>query len=239
MGMEKTKSHYLGKIMAAVEDGRTIVLVTHFAGDSCERILDVTVASILAHYDRPELQGMLYTCLKELVINATKTNAKRIFFESEGLSLEDPHEYQIGMAKMKSQLSENWVKHYGNLARAAGLSVRMVFRHSNAGLHVEVLNNVRLIPLDEARIRRKMQMAAGYDDLISFYSDHADQLEGEGMGLAMIMLLLKAENIDPALFRVGLNQGSTMARLEIPFGPGFVSVRGQNPHGRPNPALLN
>ncbi len=222
---------YFPRILEAIEAGRSIVLLTHYASDTCERVLDITVAALLQHYDRPELQGMLYTCVKELIVNATKTNAKRMYFSSTGLSVDDEAEYAAGMAAIKTQLSEEWVRKYGIRAREANLSVRVVFHHGPRGLRIEVINNLGLIPWDEVRIRRKMESAMKYEDLISFYADHADQTEGEGIGLAMVLLLLRGEQINPALFRVGLKDGRTMARLEIPFTEQFESVRGPDPAG--------
>ena len=234
VSVDSNRKDYFPSILEAVEEGRAIVLVTHYASDSCEKVLDMTVAALLQHYDRPELQGMLYTCVKELVVNGTKSNAKRMYFNSEGLSVDDREQYKLGMARVREQLSEQWVRTYGIQAREANVSVRVVFRHDRNGLRIEVLNNLGLITWEEQRIREKMAQAMQYDDLISFYTDNADQSEGEGMGLAMVLLLLRAEHIDPALFRIGLKDGKTMARLEIPFTPEFVSVRGSDPRGRPH-----
>ena len=230
--ISSNQEDYFPTILAAVENGRSIVLVTHYASDSCEKMLDLTVAALLQHYNRPALQGMLYTCVKELVVNGTKSNAKRMYFDSAGLSVDDREQYKKGMAEVRAQLSEQWVRQYGLQARDANVSVRVVFKHDRTGLRIEVLNNLGLITWEEERIREKMAQAMQYDDLISFYMDNSDQSEGEGMGLAMVLLLLRAEQIDPALFRIGLKDGKTMARLEIPFTDDFVSVRGPDPKGR-------
>ena len=81
-----------------------------------------------------------------------------------------------------------------------------------------------------------------YDDLLSFYMANGDQTEGEGMGLVMNLLLLKGEEIDPALFRIGNIDGKTMGRIEIPFTENFQSVRGKDPRGwkdRPAEETIN
>jgi hypothetical protein len=68
-----------------------------------------------------------------------------------------------------------------------------------------------------------------FDNLVSFYLEHGDDTEGEGIGFALSVLLLKGENINPALFRVGSFDGRTIARIEVPFTEKFRSVRGKNP----------
>lgn len=80
-------------------------------------------------------------------------------------------------------------------------------------------------------VETPLRIILTYQDLVSFYMANADQTEGEGMGLVMNLLLLKGENINPGLFRVGMRDGKTMARIEIPFTDNFKSVRGPDPGG--------
>jgi hypothetical protein len=48
------------------------------------------------------------------------------------------------------------------------------------------------------------------------------------MGIALVIILLKAENIDPGYFRVYRDEeGITTARVEIPFTETFISAREQ------------
>lgn len=98
-------------------------------------------------------------------------------------------------------------------------------------MRIWVFNDTDLIPTDEKRIREKLAEGMTYEDLLSFYMANGDQAEGEGLGLVMNLLLLKGENINPALFRLGYIDGKTMARIEIPFSEDFVSTRGENPEG--------
>ncbi len=111
-----------------------------------------------------------------------------------------------------------------------GLQVKIAVEHSEAGLRFEV-SNAPLTRFEEKRVREKFREGMRHDDLVSFYMSNADQQEGEGIGLALIVLLLKAEGIDPHLFRVGVRGGQTVARLEIPLSSAFESVRGRNPAG--------
>jgi len=55
--------------------------------------------------------------------------------------------------------------------------------------------------------------------------DNMDNTEGAGLGIALIMILLKNEGIDPNLFRIITHPDRTIARVEIPFSENYVSIR--------------
>ncbi|MBI39121.1 MAG: histidine kinase [Leptospiraceae bacterium] len=225
------------KILQAVNEGKRIRFITYSLTDTMERQLDFVIAAILKKHEHPSLQSTLYSCLKELVVNATKANAKRVFFEELKLDINDPGEYRTGMEKLKGNISEKWIREYGDKAKARGLETSITFDHTDDGLRILVLNDTDLIGADENRIREKLAEGMSYDDLLSFYMANGDQTEGEGMGLVMNLLLMKGEEIDPALFRIGNVEGKTMGRIEIPFSERFESVRGKDPRGwRDRPA---
>lgn len=219
------------QILAGVAAGRKFVLVTHSLTNSVEKQIDFLIATILKKYDREALQAALYSCVKEVVVNATKANAKRVFFEEQGLKFNDRDDYIEGMKRLKKLLSESWILEYGKKAKQRNMEVSITFTHNADGLRVEVKNDADILPTDEERIRLKLAEGTTYDDLAAFYMKNADNTEGEGLGLVMNLLLLKAENINPALFRVGMVDGKSLARIEIPFSENFKSVRGINPDG--------
>ena len=230
------------RILQAVNEGKRIRFVTYSLTDTMERQLDFVIAAILKKHHHPALQSTLYSCLKELVVNATKANAKRVYFEGLGLDINDPDQYRSGMQKLKGSISEKWIREYGEKARLRGLETSITFDHTDDGLRILVLNDTDLIGADETRIREKLSEGMSYDDLLSFYMANGDQTEGEGMGLVMNLLLLKGEEIDPALFRIGNIDGKTMGRIEIPFTENSQSVRGKDPRGwkdRPAEETIN
>ncbi len=217
-------------ILDGVNAGDAVQFRMFSPGDQMERQLDFTVAAILKKYARESLQATIYTCLKELVINATKAAARLAYFHDHGLDPNDPEDVFKATESMRGRLDEAWIKKYGALAKDLGHVTSVRIHHEPAGLRIEV-KNPAMRSSEEERVRRRLARGMQYDDLVTFYMEHGDQTEGEGLGLMMVLLLLKAEGVNPHYFRMGVVDDRTMARIEIPFTGDFQSVRGPDPAG--------
>ena len=216
-------------ISVTVSSGQYLTLKTHRMTGVVEKHIQHAVESILDKNQQPGLVTTLYTILKELVINGCKANQKRIFFDERGLDITNPADYGKGNEEYKTIFSESMALEYGHKAREKGYFVLIDFHFDESGLTLEVVNNTPIAREEEVMVREKLKKAMGYNDIAEFYMDQAmsGESEGAGLGIALIIILLKGENIDPNLFRILIEDGRTIARLEIPFTDAFVSKREQ------------
>lgn len=190
-----------------------------------ETFLLKIITEILNHLDQTKFIDMLYTITKELAINGVKANQKRVFFEDEGLDILNSEDYKIGLENYKKKFSEKMADEYGKRCLARGVFTSISFYYCQDGLTVEVKNNTPVIKDEEIRMREKMKKAMGYNDIAEFYMDNMDNTEGAGLGIALIMILMKNDGVDPNLFRIITNENNTVARVEIPFSDNYVSIR--------------
>ncbi|MCB1170747.1 MAG: histidine kinase [Leptospiraceae bacterium] len=214
-------------IQVAVKNGRYLTLKTHRMTEMVEKHIQHALESILDKTQKAPLIHTLYTILKELVINGCKANQKRIFFDEVGLNIKDAAQYDEGIAKYRATFSEKMSLEYGMKARRKGYFVLIDFHFDDDGLTIEVVNNTPIAPQEEEAMREKLKKAMGYNDIAEFYMDQAmmGESEGAGLGLALVIILLKGEGVDPKLFRIMIREDRTIARLEIPFSDKFVSKR--------------
>lgn len=221
------------QIEIAVNDGKSINLISYSFSEDVEKKLNSVITKILQRYGREEMAGIVYTMIKELAINGTKANIKYLFLEENGFDLADEARYQAGMQAFKQRLSEDFLLRMGMRARDKGLWVRINFQYDEHGMRILIRNNKILSAVDERRIRDKLSKAMNYSDIAQFYMDNLDESEGAGMGIALVIILLKAEGMDPGLFRVYSlpRDGETIARVEIPFSPNYVSLREKSRQG--------
>jgi len=55
----------------------------------------------LSRYDILYLRDVIVAIIKELITNAVKANAKRLYFKNKNLSIDNPDEYILGMRSFK------------------------------------------------------------------------------------------------------------------------------------------
>lgn len=207
------------------EDKNFFELKTYRISPELEKSLHEILEKLLANSPRPHLLPLLYTIIKELAINACKANQKRVFFEEKGYNIFDPNDYAKGIVEYKASFSESMGLEYGPKSKARGYYCLIRFEYDKNGITMTVVNNTPITKQEEKSLREKLAKAMQYDDLAEFYMENADNTEGAGLGLALIIIMLKGEGIDPNYFRISILDNLTLARLEIPLSEAFKSKR--------------
>ena len=213
------------RVARAIETKQPINLLSYSFSEDMERKMNTVVGLILSKYEQAEKCATVYTIVKELAINATKANVKYLFLDEEGFDKDNENSYKEGMAAFRKSMSENFLIKMGSRCKDLGRWVRLQFQYDKTGMIIEVKNNMPLTGIDEKRVREKLGKAMQYDDIAQFYLDNADESEGAGMGIALVVILMKAEGLDPALFRIFSDGTETFSRIEIPFTDDYVSLR--------------
>jgi signal transduction histidine kinase len=167
----------------------------------------------------------IYNVVQELINNAVKANLKRSFFKANQYSFVDPKSYQEGLAAFKTSLrtisDEQWKKAVQEL----GLRVTVEVDADEKRILIYVENNAVMIPEEERRLRSHLARAMHVRNLIQFSEAYGDETEGAGLGLALVIMLIKDMGFDPDYFRVFTREGSTVARLEFPLHKDYVPIR--------------
>ncbi|MCX7632463.1 MAG: hypothetical protein N2Z22_03925 [Turneriella sp.] len=210
----------------AVANEHLIRVRTYAVISATESGLNYIVEKILGKYGRMDMVGPVYTAVKELSLNGAKANFKRILFEDEKIDPDNDEEYERGMELFRNYLNEDWVIEYGKKSRARKLYVDIFFDFNRERLIVEVMNNRPISRKEDRRIREKFRNAMRYDDIAQFYLEGGDSSEGAGMGIVLVTMLLKAQDIDPHLFTIRSDyREKTLARVEFPLSPDYTPMR--------------
>ncbi|HNJ06279.1 MAG TPA: hypothetical protein PLB73_18610, partial [Leptospiraceae bacterium] len=215
------------EIPLAVEKNKTLSMVTYALSDYGEEVLKILVGSILEKAGRMDLFDIVYTAAKELVVNATKANLKRALFLKLSLNANDPAQYDVGMNYFRGALTEEKLRKYKKTFKEHNLPVVVTLYYSMDVVHIKVKNNFPLLDIEESRIRQKFRQATSFTSLLDFFMEHGDDTEGAGLGLTMVGILLDESGVDRHAFTLYSSEkyGETVARLEIPLSPDYVSKR--------------
>lgn len=168
---------------------------------------------------------VLITAVFELVENAVKANLKRAFFARKGYNLEVPEEYALGVAAFKESYSDMHRTDYYNALSELALAVMVNIDHDKHRLLVFVENNTIPVAQEEARIRRQLAAAMNAAAFIDFCVHCGDNEEGGGLGLGMIVFLIRNLGFLPEYFRVYFQEQRTIARLEFPLSADYEPLR--------------
>lgn len=224
---KKSEADLRTDINKAIEIFQPITFVTFYLSDYGEMVVKLISESILRHFNRFDMMEIVYTAAKELIINATKANIKRVLFHDRNLNPDNPKQYAEGLKLFKDELNEDNVRRYVPKFRAQNLPVHATFYYSPEVLNIKVKNAFPLLPQEEKRIRDKFYKARSFSSLIDFYTEYSDDTEGAGLGLTMVGILLDNTGIDRHAFTLYSNKiyNETAAKLEIPLTDTYVSKR--------------
>ncbi len=209
-------------IAPALEQGRVMSLKTYLLSEYGESTLHLLTTRILEHYKRVDLRGIAYTLTKELVINATKANLKRMIFKDLNLDIDDPGDYETGMKRFKEILEEGDFRKYKQRFRELDHWTMVTFVHSKDVLNIKVKNSFPILAIEEQRVRDKLGQARSFNSLADLLNE-IDGTEGAGLGLSMICVTLNNQGIDNRAFTLKSNEyDETAAKLEIPLNDDYI-----------------
>lgn len=201
------------ELRTAIKQGKKITIIAYQLSKRLDRQVNIAIALLLTYYQRTDLHATLSRVIQEMISTAFKANSNHLY------------KYYINANELTDQTSQLSDIDYLMKAKEAGLHIEISFNHSDDGIRIEVTNNLSILPSDEKKLRSKLHEGMGHEDLVSFLASNADNDGSDANGMAINLLLLKAENIDPSLFRVATRKGFTTSRVEIPLSANFKSIR--------------
>ncbi len=212
--MATTKRGLWESVYYAIVNSRTLTVktVTYLPHERAH--IDTILGAFLDAAGMRPLKNKLSYCIHELAGNAKIANTKRLFFREKNLHIGSEKDYAAGMGEFKSEMLER-VDYYLEKLRAENLYVKFQFRKIKNGVRISVRNNTELTPEEESRIKEKLAIAERYSCLADAYSTTEDGAEGAGLGIVMMLFMLKNLGFGTDAFSVRTAQGETIATLTL------------------------
>jgi len=204
------------ELVSKFYDGEEITIRFRYPSEDILISINSLIAKILAKIDLIFLLDTVITILREVILNAVKANAKRLFFENLELDINDHEVYQNGMKKFKDTVI-NDLECISNDLDSSNYRILMKMKKDKNGFQILINNNVKMLPGEIDRVNFRINTAIESEDFSEAYQHVYDPSEGAGLGITLTILLLKNAGIDPQAYRVWSENNSVTTSLSIPY----------------------
>jgi putative nucleotidyltransferase with HDIG domain len=204
------------KIKKAVQNGIPLTITTYTLPHEIEMYIEQVLDVFLRVVGQERLKDYVVYCVQELAVNAKKANTKRVYFMERGLDLANPDDYKLGMTNFKEETLGN-IAHYLQLQKEKGLYIKLTLQLKKNIIHIEIRNNVVVTKTELIRIHDKLARSRQYNNLEDALSQVLDDSEGAGLGLVILVLMLKKIGLDEDCFDILATEKETVARIIVPL----------------------
>ncbi len=212
-----TSQDILHEILSAINKNQEVVFVSYSILDETEKNIQYALSKILERHNKSDLYTPVYSSIKELIANAVKANAKYILIE-EG-EIKNPDDIMEVVTKVRNILNEESLLIYGIKAKQYGLSTRIYLKPQPTRITIDVINNLPVTQKELERMRERIERSSNYDSIADFFIENPDPAaEGMGLGLSMVVVLLKSVGIPYTNFTLYTDfKTKTIARIIVPL----------------------
>ncbi len=181
--------------------GGNIDIKFRFYSESEAITINSIVARVLSASDRIYLFDTITTILRELILNAVKANAKRIYFLSNSLEIQETGHYTQGMDEFRNDIMSNLDDVRGEL-EASDFHVIFEMSHTDSGILFRITNNSPIHNVELERLRHRMIRGKSGNNFSEIYETVFDSSEGAGLGIVLSLMLLRNSGMDPDSLRI-------------------------------------
>ncbi len=206
----------LDKASNAARNQKPFAIKSYTLPHQTEMQIDEVLMVFLSEMGREVLKDSLGYCLRELTTNAKKANTKRVYFEEKSLDLLNDSDYQSGMKNFKSETLDN-IAYWLKKQEEAGLYIRVSFQIKARDLHIRVANNTKITRKEQIRIYDRIARSRAFRSLEEAMTAVLDDSEGAGLGIVILVLMLKKLGLDEESFDIDVEGEETVAHLTIPM----------------------
>ncbi|HPX92246.1 MAG TPA: HDOD domain-containing protein [Spirochaetota bacterium] len=210
---------------SALESGEDFYIQFKKVSPEADAQIIKILHKFLGHYDLLYHKETIASIIRELVNNAIKANLKRIYFEQNGLNINDVIDYRVGMENFKEEVFQNKPEHYAKSLAESKYVVRVNFSARDNNLIISVLNNASILESEVVKIKARASKAFRYADISEAFQDVLDDSEGAGLGLIMAMMLLRSSGFPRESFTISRKENITVMSISIPLFFGNQEVR--------------
>ena len=200
------------KIRKAIESELPLLITTFTLSHEMELYINEVVSCFLRELNQEFMIQYVLYCVNELTSNAKKANTKRVYFQEKQLDINNEMQYKKGMENFKKDTLDN-INHYLTLQKEQGLYIKLVVQKRNKKMKIEIKNNSPLTIYEYKRMHDKIARAGKYESVEDAFSQILDASEGAGLGIIIMILMLRKIGLSEQNFQFFTENGETITRI--------------------------
>lgn len=212
--INKVTDSEINKIKKTLTANDTVEISMNFLSREDEEKINQLLIAFLDAFDQSHLMSYLSYCTLELLTNANKANVKRVYFHEKKLNIFDENDYQDGMLTFNTEFTVN-KPHYYDLLIQEKIDMKLSLSIVNNEIIIDVTNKAEMTDTEITRINEKLDKAKIYNSMEEALSD-IDRTEGCGLGIIIIVLMLKQLGLSRENLHFKTQDGFTTVALNIP-----------------------
>ncbi|HUV07060.1 MAG TPA: HDOD domain-containing protein [Spirochaetia bacterium] len=206
----------IAQIKRAANSNIPLTIKTYTMPHDTEIYIEKVLQNFLSEIGHDDIFNPISYCVKELAVNAKKANTKRVYFSEKKLDINRTNEYEEGMKNFKEETLSN-IDHYLKLQKENGLFIKVVFRTKAKEFVISVHNNVEITKKEQMRAYDRIARSRAFESIEEAFSAVLDSSEGAGLGIVIMVLMLKKIGLVEDAFELDVVDGETVATLTIPY----------------------
>ena len=203
-------------------DGKKVDIGFQYPTEDIFIAINALVSKILSRKDLHYLIDTSITVIREIVLNALKANAKRIFFKKNNMDINSPVDYNAGMKEFRKMVTN--FSNLQNEINNSNLRIVTKFENNENGISVEVYNNINIQDQEHERIAKRLKESKKNIEFNDLYNEFYDSTEGAGLGIILSILLLKNAGINNDFFVINTGENFVKIKLLIPYETRKVAI---------------
>ncbi|MDF1569874.1 MAG: HDOD domain-containing protein [Spirochaetaceae bacterium] len=204
------------KIKQSVRMSVPLTVTTYKLPHETEEQIDEILAAYLEELGQGQLKDHLSYCLKELAVNAKKANTKRVYFDEKKLDIQSREDYVEGMKNFKEETLNNhdfWLE----MQKNRGLYIKFLFHPKGRNFKISIKNNVEITRKEQMRVYDRIARSRAFETLEEAFAEVLDDSEGAGLGIVILVLMLRKMGLDEDAYEIEGEEGVTTASITVPI----------------------
>jgi len=206
------KKKYAEKVI----NGEEISFSFRFIDEQSLILINTLILKILASQGNIFLLETLITVIREIVFNAFKANLKRIYFDKSGVDINDSEKYELIMQNFKEDYLYNLDEVESEITTNQNYYIQISFEQKEGVLLISVFNNVQIVQEEYDRIMSRIEQSKISQNLADAYNDVYDPTEGAGLGLVLMVFLLKNSGIGADNLFITHDSNGITVSIQVP-----------------------